>query len=97
MASPLCPAGHYCLVFEKLGMSLYDFMRNNDDQPYPLEYVREFARQLLETLEFLCEIKLIHTDLKPENILLVRNQIRYIGNKKIPASPLCKGEICGHD
>ena len=40
--------GHYCMVFEKLGMSLYDFLKEHDFRGYPIHYVREFARQLLK-------------------------------------------------
>ena len=68
------PSGHYCLVFECLGMSLYDFLKAHDYTPFPMYCVRDFARQLLDALEFLHSFQLIHTDLKPENILLVSNQ-----------------------
>lgn len=62
--------GHFCLVFECLGPSLYDFLKRHDYQPFPMVCVRHFCRQLLEALEFLHSFNLIHTDLKPENILL---------------------------
>jgi len=69
---------HYCLVFECLGPSLYDFMKKHDYQPFPMVCVRDFAMQLLEALEFLHSFGLIHTDLKPENILLVSsNSVNY--------------------
>lgn len=61
---------HYCMVFESLGPSLYDFLKRHNYQPFPMVCIRDFSRQLLETLEFLHSAKLIHTDLKPENILL---------------------------
>jgi len=67
---------HYCLVFESLGLSLYDFMKNHDFQPFPLYCVQDFSYQLLDVLEFLHSIKLIHTDLKPENILLVSDKVK---------------------
>lgn len=68
---PPLPQEHCCLVFERLGTSLYDFMKAHDYQPYPLfPHVRDFARQLLEALEFLEGLRLVHTDLKPENVLL---------------------------
>jgi dual-specificity kinase/CDC-like kinase len=67
---------HYCLVFESLGLSLYDFMKDHDFQPFPLYCVQDFSHQLLDALEFLHSIKLIHTDLKPENILLVSNKVK---------------------
>lgn len=60
--------GHYCLVFENLGPSLYDFMKKVDYQPFPMPCVRDFAMQLLEAMEFLHSFGLIHTDLKLENV-----------------------------
>lgn len=62
--------GHVCLVFEKLGPSLYDHLRRNRFRPFTLDQVREFAYQLLESVSFVHSLTLIHTDLKPENILL---------------------------
>jgi serine/threonine protein kinase len=62
---------HYCLVFESLGPSLYDFLKKHNYCGFPMICVRDFTRQLLEALEFMHSFGLIHTDLKPENILLV--------------------------
>lgn len=70
------PQGHCCLVFECLGRSLYDFMKTHGFKPFPLFCVRDFARQLLEALDFIHSFGLIHTDLKPENILLKSNKER---------------------
>lgn len=65
---------HKCLVFEKLGCSLYDYLKQNDYQPFSIECIRSIAFQLLSSLRFLHDMKLIHTDLKPENILFVEDQ-----------------------
>ncbi|KAH9776461.1 serine/threonine-protein kinase AFC2 [Citrus sinensis] len=62
---------HICIVFEKLGSSLYDFLRKNNYRSFPIDLVREIARQLLEFMHDLC---MIHTDLKPENVLLVSSE-----------------------
>ncbi|KAK1377266.1 Serine/threonine-protein kinase AFC2 [Heracleum sosnowskyi] len=62
---------HICIVFEKLGPSLYDFLRKNNYQSFPIDIVREIGRQLLDSVAFMHELRLIHTDLKPENILLI--------------------------
>ncbi|KAG0502237.1 hypothetical protein HPP92_002309 [Vanilla planifolia] len=61
---------HICIVFEKLGPSLYDFLRNNGYRPFPIDLVREIGRQLLESVALMHDLHLIHTDLKPENILV---------------------------
>lgn len=66
--------GHVCLVFERLGCSLYDYLKSHDYQPFPMHCVRAVAWQLLTSLQFIHSIKLIHTDLKPENILLVDDE-----------------------
>ena len=60
------PSGHYCLTFECLGRSLYDFLKLHEYRPFPMYCVRDFARQLLEAIDFLHGFGVIHTDLKPE-------------------------------
>ncbi|CAN6447468.1 unnamed protein product [Victoria cruziana] len=62
---------HICIVFEKLGPSLYDFLRKNNYRSFPIDLVRELGRQLLECVAFMHDLRLIHTDLKPENILFI--------------------------
>ncbi|XP_011159153.2 probable dual specificity protein kinase madd-3 isoform X1 [Solenopsis invicta] len=63
--------GHMCIAFEMLGLSVFDFLRDNSYQPYPLEHVRHMGYQLCYAVKFLHDNKLTHTDLKPENILFV--------------------------
>ncbi|CAI0441291.1 unnamed protein product, partial [Linum tenue] len=72
---------HICIVFEKLGPSLYDFLKRNKYCPFPVDLVREFGRQLLESVAYMHDLQLIHTDLKPENILLVSSD-----HIKLPAT-----------
>ncbi|XP_024985461.1 serine/threonine-protein kinase AFC3 isoform X3 [Cynara cardunculus var. scolymus] len=62
---------HICIVFEKLGPSLFDYLKRNKYCPFPVDLVREIGRQLLESVAYMHSLCLIHTDLKPENILLV--------------------------
>lgn len=66
--------GHYCMVFESLGPSLFDFLKKHNYQPFPMVCVQDFTVQLLETMEFLHSFRLIHTDLKIENILLMNDR-----------------------
>lgn len=62
------------MVFERLGCSLYDYLKNHDYKPFPLYCIRAYAWQLLTALEYCHRIQLVHTDLKPENILLVDDE-----------------------
>ncbi|WJX94413.1 Serine/threonine-protein kinase afc2, variant 2 [Trifolium repens] len=71
---------HICIVFEKLGPSLYDFLRKNNYRSFPIDLVREIGRQLLE---FMHDLRMIHTDLKPENILLVSSDYVKVPDYKI--------------
>lgn len=64
---------HVCMVFDKYGLSLYDFMRKNAFRPFLVPDVRKLGFQLLHSIDFLHSLTLIHTDLKPENILLVNS------------------------
>ncbi|KAF8896243.1 kinase-like domain-containing protein [Infundibulicybe gibba] len=69
---------HICLVSELLGMCLYDFLKENEFAPFPRQHIQDFARQLLASVAFLHDLRLVHTDLKPENILLVRNDYKTV-------------------
>lgn len=72
--------GHICIAFEMLGKSVYDFLEDNNFQPYPMDQVRHMAYQLCYSVKFLHKNKLTHTDLKPENMVFV-NADYYMTNE----------------
>lgn len=61
---------HICIVTDLLKISLFDFLEKNNFIPFPGSQIQAIAKQLLRSVAFLHDLKLIHTDLKPENILL---------------------------
>ncbi|CAI5456238.1 unnamed protein product [Caenorhabditis angaria] len=63
--------GHVCLLFNLMGLSIFDFLKNNDYRPYPMAHTLHIAYQLCNAVKFLHENHLTHTDLKPENILFI--------------------------
>ncbi|KAK7410347.1 hypothetical protein VNO78_01061 [Psophocarpus tetragonolobus] len=80
---------HICIVFEKLGPSLFDFLKRNKYCPFPVDLVREFGRQLLESVAYMHELRLIHTDLKPENILLVSSEyVKLPSHKRVSSDEM---------
>eukprot|EP00090_Calanus_glacialis_P047512 TRINITY_DN9907_c0_g1_i2.p1 TRINITY_DN9907_c0_g1~~TRINITY_DN9907_c0_g1_i2.p1 ORF type:complete len:580 (+),score=134.22 TRINITY_DN9907_c0_g1_i2:116-1741(+) len=76
--------GHKCIAFELLGKSVFDFLKENNYSPYPLEHVRQIAYELCLSVGFLHANRLTHTDLKPENILFYTSDYfkDYIGKKE---------------
>ncbi|XP_034943241.1 dual specificity protein kinase CLK2 isoform X4 [Chelonus insularis] len=74
--------GHMCIAFEMLGLSVFDFLRDNNYQPYPLDHVRHIGYQLCYAVNFLHDNQLTHTDLKPENILFVDSDFEVTYNTK---------------
>ncbi|KAH3675869.1 hypothetical protein WICMUC_002439 [Wickerhamomyces mucosus] len=62
---------HLCIVFELLSSNLFELIKQNQFKGLNLKLVRNFTRQLLDSLCVLKDSKIIHCDLKPENILLV--------------------------
>jgi dual-specificity kinase len=62
--------GHFCLVFNPLGASLYDLIKKNNYRGFPLKLVQSFLRQIFKAVAFVHRLGYTHTDLKPENILL---------------------------
>jgi len=61
--------GHMCIAFEMLGKSVFDFLKENNYHPYPIEQVRQMSYELCYAVNFLHKNRITHTDLKPENIL----------------------------
>jgi len=61
--------GHKCIAFQLLGKSVFDFLKDNNYEPYPIEHVRSVAYELTLSVNFIHEHHLTHTDLKPENVL----------------------------
>lgn len=41
---------HICIVTELLGLCIYDFLKENDFQPFPRRHIQDFARQLLTSV-----------------------------------------------
>jgi dual specificity protein kinase YAK1 len=62
---------HLCLVFELLGMNLYEILKRRQFRGLPLSVVRDFMRQALDGMNIMASQNIIHCDLKPENILIV--------------------------
>ncbi|XP_053334872.1 dual specificity protein kinase CLK4b isoform X2 [Clarias gariepinus] len=75
--------GHICIVFELLGLSTYDFLKENDYMPFSVEQIRHMAFQIFRAVLFLHQNKLTHTDLKPENILFVDSDCDVEYNAKL--------------
>ncbi|XP_062819325.1 dual specificity protein kinase CLK3 isoform X3 [Anolis carolinensis] len=74
--------GHMCIAFELLGKNTFEFLKENNFQPYPLAQIRHMAFQLCHALKFLHDNQLTHTDLKPENILFVNSEFDTLYNEK---------------
>ena len=84
-----------CIAFEMLGSSVFDFLKDNNYEPYPLEHVRLMAFELCYAVKFMHDNRLTHTDLKPENILFYdsafdllydsvkKQDFRYVKNPEI--------------
>jgi len=60
---------HICIVFQLMGLSVYDHMKQSGYKPFNVDAVRAMSYQLLRSTRFMHDMKLTHTDLKPENML----------------------------
>jgi len=72
--------GHMCIAFDILGLSVFDFLKDNCYQPYSVEQIRHIAYQLCKSVKFLHDNQLTHTDLKPENILFLNSDSDVVFN-----------------
>jgi len=82
---------HLCLVFELLGLNLYDILKRRQFRGLPLSIVRTVVLQTVKGIRDLSKKKnIIHCDLKPENILLSSDAaveaVVHAGEAKRPTS-----------
>ena len=64
---------HLCLVFELLGLNLYEVLKKRQFRGLSLPVVRSLVKQAVHGTKALCQKNIVHCDLKPENILVVSN------------------------
>jgi len=83
---------HVCIAFEKLGPSLYEFIKRNRYRGFSLDHVRIIGRQIIHAVRFCHACKLTHTDLKLENVLFEDNDYEVIDTPehlgyRVPKNP----------
>ncbi|GMH96382.1 hypothetical protein TrST_g14023 [Triparma strigata] len=91
--------GHFCLIFEELGLSLYDLLKGNGYERFPMGFNWDVARDLVDVMEFLKGRNLVHTDIKLENILLDVKESDYVyqtspGGRQIRVPKVAKVKLC---
>jgi len=71
-------AGHTCLVLEKLGRSLLDYVGDASklSRGKFVQQLRKISTQLMTCLAFLRSVGIVHADIKPENILFVQSEAK---------------------
>lgn len=60
---------HFCLVFELMGPSIFEELKNNMYNGLSLSFVQNVLKCMLPVLSDLSNLGLMHCDIKPENIL----------------------------
>ena len=69
---------HVCLEMPLYQRSLFEGICQTQPLPGLLETVRKVMRQLLQALEFIHSIGIMHCDLKPDNILFIDDEFENI-------------------
>ncbi|GET87922.1 protein kinase, putative [Leishmania tarentolae] len=76
LADGICH-GHHCIVMERYGANLYEYIAANDHRGLPMYQICSIGAQLFSALSLVHEeCHIIHADIKPENVLLTLNSCR---------------------
>lgn len=71
---------HLCLVFELLGLNLYEILKRRQFRGLGLTTVRTLLGQAMEGIQHLSQKQIVHCDLKPENILIASDVEAIVGD-----------------
>lgn len=70
--------GYLSLVMEYGEIDLAHMLQNQQTQPFDLHFVGLYWRQMLEAVQVVHDLKIVHSDLKPANFLLVEGSLKLI-------------------
>ena len=92
-------ANHLCLVFDLLGLNLYEVLKRRQFRGLPLYTVQNLVWQCLSSLSQLENKGIVHCDLKPENILLKteRDNELCLSGKRANLALIDFGSACFED
>lgn len=95
LADGIC-YGHHCIVMERYGANLYEYISANGHLGLPMYQIRSIGQQLFSALTLVHEeCGIIHADIKPENMLLTLDSCRGITQNPSVSSPAAAS--CGGD
>lgn len=84
LADGIC-YGHHCIVMERYGANLYEYIASNEHLGLPMYQIRSIGAQLFSALSLIHEeCHIIHADIKPENMLLTLNSSRGVVRTQEP-------------
>eukprot|EP01062_Namystynia_karyoxenos_P058724 TRINITY_DN5020_c1_g1_i4.p1 TRINITY_DN5020_c1_g1~~TRINITY_DN5020_c1_g1_i4.p1 ORF type:complete len:852 (+),score=203.35 TRINITY_DN5020_c1_g1_i4:273-2828(+) len=71
-------SSHMCLVFELLGVNLFEIIKSNKYIGMKLDTIRDILADVLSAIRSVHELGIIHCDIKPENILLAQGSTKKV-------------------
>ncbi|KAK7938666.1 hypothetical protein WMY93_001992 [Mugilogobius chulae] len=87
--------GCFCHEFEKLDISLSEFLKKRPFRSLRLTEIRPIVGQMAEALMFLERIGILHCDIKPQNIMMVDHVRQPLRIKVIDFGIACSVEEAG--
>ncbi|KAF9909702.1 Dual-specificity kinase, spindle pole body (SPB) duplication and spindle checkpoint function [Linnemannia zychae] len=70
--------GYLCLVMEYGEIDLALMLQAQHSQPFDIHFIGLYWRQMLEAVQVIHDLKIVHSDLKPANFLLVGGSLKLI-------------------
>jgi dual specificity tyrosine-phosphorylation-regulated kinase 2/3/4 len=87
--------GHFCIVLELLGTSLYQMIEANEFKGIHPNLVKRIAHQIILALKCIHDLGIIHCDIKPDNVMLTHGKKTQL--KLIDFSSACRSNEIVND